>query len=645
MPQSDSVIAELNRVEKSPFHVKLHSHVMLLADMSRQAMSKHYSKWDDQQMAYKAFQNLDKADKKAIEEGRPTKQKVPMVYAKLHTFRAFVLDLFFQRQKFYEMQPVGSEDEDYRKLAETLLERDLQRNKWLNTLYRFTGHIGKFGIGVLKHTWDEEFAYIPQTTIIERKFMGVSYKTDTVVEHKQVTKGAGNKVTTVSPYQFLPDTRHPLTDIEKGEFCADESEYSMMKLQGMEYEGKVAGVKYVNPMSQNRAGFRQRHFATRYSNINYNNPTNTATIVRVIEMQLKLIPYHFELADGQRLGQEKFPVKYLIWIANDDRIIKCEPMGYLHDSFTYDVAQFDEDEEELISKSLSELVSPLQDLSDWFFNTRVESVSKNLEDKLVVDPIGIDIESIKNRGRLILTKKGASRQGVDSFIKQLDVRDVTANHPQDIALVGQMVNSVTGVNENAGGNYHTGRRSATEARVVTQGAASRQKLIASCIWGACLAPLGSKLLTNLRQGLTPELILRYAGNEWAKPEKQAGLVAFTGDTESLVSASDMWVYDGTLQSEKGYLAQSLMELFQQVIALGPTGLLQTEISPKLLLQKIYELIGLPDFDTFNLLKDPQTLQNVVQQIAQQMAVQMLEQQAAQQQNGQPQLAGESGSPA
>ncbi len=185
----------------------------------------------------------------------------------------------------------------------------------------------------------------------------------------------------------------------------------------------------------------------------------------------------------------------------------------------------------------------------------------------------------------------------------------------DIGQLTTIMQAVSGVNENAMGQYHTGRRSATEARVVAQGAASRLKNIAEAIWFSSIQPTGMKMLLNLRQGFTQEDIVRVGGREWlAKPEAMA---QFTASPEELVTQSDFFMYDGTLQSEKAYMSQTLMELFQQVITLGPTGIVNLELSPKLLLEKIYELLGVGSLRQFDLAKDPQTLQNMVNLIVQQ----------------------------
>ena len=367
-----------------------------------------------------------------------------------------------------------------------------------------------------------------------------------------------------------------------------------------------------------------RRFMPR-SQMNFDEPSRTPNIVRLTEVQIKLVPADFTLSNGKPLGTEKSPVMFLVWMVNNSRIIRCEPMGYLHGEFTYEVAQYDEDSHEFVGSSLPEILDKLQETADWFMNARVESVTRTIDNQLVVDPLGVEMSTITNRSRVILLKKGAARTGVDRYIKQLAVQDVTSRHMEDISNIHGFMDTVSGVNENAQGQYASGRRSATEARVVTQGAAARLKQIALSIWEASIAPTGLKMLLNLRQGLQPEDIILVAGQEWAEQEKQSALIAFISDAKTLVRQTDFFVYDGTLESEKTYLAQILKELFETVISLGPQGLVQLDVSPKLILESIYELLGVGALSEFALTKDPQTLQNAVNQIVQQQIQQYVQQ--------------------
>lgn len=608
------IAKELKREQASEFHEKMLTHCRGLVKNSRNYMQTFYSTWEDRHRIYRSYRLEDDNDTKAKEEGRPPKQVIPMSYAKIQTFVSFVMSIIMQRSRVFELEAQGVEDFEYRELCEKILNADVAKNNFSKILRQHCTDIAKFGLGIIKHSWQEEYVYVPQvietppTTVFGLTFGGKSR-----TEMKKILKRQGNQLRSVSPFDFFPDTRYPLTELHKGEFCADESDMSLNDLFRLQAEGVVAGVKHISTMDHLSAD-KLRKFAKR-SRINFDDPEKTSSIVRVTEIQVKITPSQFLLDDGKPLGVEDTPIIYIVWMANDNRIIRCEPSGYLHGEFTFEVGQFDEDQHDFINQSLSDVLDRLQETIDWFMNSRVESVTRTIDNQLVVDPLGVDMSTIVNRSRVILLKKGASRTGVDRYIKQLQVQDVTARHMDDVQMLTTIMQQVSGVNENAMGQYHSGRRSATESRVVAQGAASRLKNIAEGIWNSSLQPTGLKMLLNLRQGLKEESIISIAGEQYLqKPEL---VQRFTATPEELVRQNDYFVYDGTLSSEKAYMAQSLMELFTTVTTLGPQGLVNLEISPKLLIEKIYELLGVGSLDQFSLMKDPQTLQNLVNMIVQQ----------------------------
>jgi len=617
---------DLEREIPTEFHDAMLEKCMGHIKTSRSYMSTFYSLWTDRHNIYRSYRCEDKSDEKAEKEGRPKKQVIPMTYAKIQTFKSFAMAVIMQRPKVFELDAQGVEDEDYKQLAEKVLDADVRGNAFNKVLGQHLVDIAKFGLGVLKHSWEEDYVYIttteesPDTTLWGIKLKAGKAKTVT----KKVPKRKGNRLRCISPFDFYPDTRYPLSELHKGEFCADRSDMSKSLLLQLEAEGKCAGVKHVENFDRENK-HATKDFMPR-SRVDFDKLDRASGIVSLVEIQIKITPSQFLLADGKPLGPEPTPTMYIVWIANDKRIIRCEPMGYLHGEVTYETAQFDEDQHDFINQSLSDVLDRLQETIDWFMNARVESVTRTIDNQLVVDPLGVDMATIVNRSRVILLKKGASRTGVDRYVKQLTVQDVTARHMDDIGQLTTIMQAVSGVNENAMGQYHTGRRSATEARVVAQGAASRLKNITESIWFSSLQPTGLKMLLNLRQGLDSNDIVRIAGREWANPEKAEALAMFSASPEELVMQSDFFMYDGTLQSEKAYMSQTLMELFQQVITLGPSGIVNLELSPKLLLEKIYELLGVGSLKQFDLAKDPQTLTNMVNLIVQQTMQQYVEQQ-------------------
>lgn len=274
-------------------------------------------------------------------------------------------------------------------------------------------------------------------------------------------------------------------------------------------------------------------------------------IICVTSCQMRLVPSKY------KLGPEDYPVMYVITIANDGRVLNAKPMGYMHDEWTYDVAQFSPDMHQRISESLADIVFAM-DVISYLINSRLASVRKSLENNLVIDPSGVDMATVESRSPYILMKKGSPRLGVEKFVRQLPYVDTTSRHLEDAQLIMQIMQVVTGVNENAMGQFSGGRRSATEARAANSGSSSRMKVPATLIFADCLQPLGHKMLTNHRQGISQETFSKILGDS---PEVLARYSLFKPqDVSKLVGVEDHFVFDGTLQSEKGFIAQSLQEL-------------------------------------------------------------------------------------
>ena len=70
-------------------------------------------------------------------------------------------------------------------------------------------------------------------------------------EWQEYVKYEGNLVRPISPYRWFPDTRFPLSDFQRGEFCACEEEYSKTLLKDLEDAGEVAGVEFIRALPKN----------------------------------------------------------------------------------------------------------------------------------------------------------------------------------------------------------------------------------------------------------------------------------------------------------------------------------------------------------------------------------------------------------
>lgn len=580
--------------------VRLKDKVVRLVKESRSEMSKNYDRWDKNNDVYCGLRAPDEEDVDARDHNEPEKMVVPMTFAQIQTFVAFIFLLFYQNRRFFELIGTGSEDKgDESSDGEKLLEADMRSNYGSQQVYQFLTNVGRFSIGIFKSWYETENQFAPTTIPGATAQLGdVEVSNEDVETEQEYLKYQGNRFNNVSPYNFFPDTRFPLSEWHKGAFVADETEWHINALKKYEASGKVAGTEFIEPMTKQSYEKHRNH--TRLSAFhNYTISESRAKtkddqVVCVTECQLELIPKDYGFGNTKRL------VRYVIQVANDDRIIRAEPIGYMHDKYTYDVGLISPDMHQHIGQSIADSIDPIQEVISFLINARLMANKKGLENNMIVDPGMIDMASLESRSPWILTKKGAPKLGVDRFAKQLQFNDYTSGNFNDAEMLMKVMQVVTGVNENAMGQFHGGRRSATEARAVNSGSAARMKVTAKLLWDCAFTPLGQKMLCNHRQGITYPGWQRIIGDDTEERFQQFKPT----DPSGLIGKVDHFVHDATLQSEKGFMAQSLQELVSAMMATPEVAsLLNIDVGE--LIKETLRLRGIENIDRFERQPQPQ----------------------------------------
>lgn len=603
-------------------HEALLIHARNLVKMSRSRMSQFYGDWDNQALVYRGERWLDQDDREQQRKGKPTKMVVPNTYAQVHTFSSFLFLMFNQNQRFYELNPSG--DEDYgekRDDFELVLERDLRHNQWNRLLFQHLTDLGVFGPAILETSWVRRTtrAFVaPQPTTFSLP-NGVQTELRAGSDWKEFVKYEGNEIVAVSPYRFFPDTRLPLVDFQRGEFCASEQEYSIGLLRQMQKDGEVAGIDNIKAFARNGLSIDARGGESR-TNMDLTTgkgatnwlvgPSQSQKTALVTKVQIRIVPNKFKIDGEKTLGPEEFPILYNIWYANDNTLIKVEPAFAWHDKFAFTVAHFNPDMHRTVNLGLADLIYRLQDVITWHINSRITDVRRNMRGRNVIDPAGIETKTLDGDGDIFL-RKSASKSGVDRWIKQLPVTDVTSGHMTDADLLAKMMEVVTGVNGNAMGQYNSGRRSAQEARVVTAGAAGRMKMHGHLIWESSLGPLGQMLLSNERQSLSYDSFARVIGTmpddaptmDPMSGQSVPGMTGemkvqkryddFVGTPEEVICGDDYMIFDSTLASEKGFAAQSIQELLSVVLQSNPVAAQQlgAKMDPAKMVEEMQRLRG------------------------------------------------------
>lgn len=577
--------------------------------LSRVEMVKHYPDWDHYDMVYRGERDIDEQDTKAAQRKEPMKMIVPLTYQQVQTFVSFCYGVYNQRDFFYELMGASPADETAAKIGMAVLERDLNYNRFKSEkLTQFLTDIGRFGVGILKHSWIKDtvptITQVPDPTF--RPDPNLPQVAPPMISQvTDATKFQGNKIIAVNPYRFFPDPRIPITRFREGEFCADEIEYGRGDLEAMEQQQACAGIEYIPAFRQEDLDGRRLIWIGKDPMLMYN---NVPRFVLVSEIQIRLNPSKFEYKPGKFLNPLiDREVKCVVWMANDSRIIKLEEMGYAHDDFTYDVAQFTNDQQRFLNFGLAEVLGPLQESISWFINARITSVRKVIQNYLVVDPSGIEIKDLVDRNPVIRLKKTMQGTGVDRYVQQLKVQDVTQSHLNDCSYLTKYGQEATGITDSVLGQFASGRRSASEARNVAPAAAGRLLLTAHGIWDSALGPLGSKMLSNLREGLDEPTLVRIIGQ--SHTSQLSGIPAFSQVSRAdLIGNYDFMVFDGTLPTERNAAALALQELLL-AMAKDPRLVFVFNKDPTLLLNEILDLRGIRNAERFDL--TPQRAQQLM----------------------------------
>lgn len=611
---SPEIIKYLSQENPGKLHDDLLEKVKGLVDLSRGEMEKEYDKWDRYDMMWRAEREPDEQDRKAAERKEPVKLSIPITHSQIETFVAFCVQIFTQRPSFYELSGVGTEDIKAAKIGEATLDYNLDYNRFKGEkLQQFIRNIAKFGLGIIKHSWCVKTTKVPQQVPMpvaqipgQPPVQGpiVEQLVDTVVYK-------GNEITVTSPYRFFPDPRVPITRFQDGEFCASEDDYSKHQLSRLEKQGTIAGLQYVGPFAIDAASSTKRRIGVSLNDAGSPSVTRSSEVSNfvVTEVQIEIVPAEWEISDGVPLSPSKEYEKWLIWYANDNRIIRIEPMGYLHNEFTYVVSQFCNDNLRFLNLGIAELLQQMEDTQNFFINSHITSIRKIISNLLVVDPKGIDMKDLEARRPVLKLLPAAQGSGdIQRWIYQLNLQDVTSGHMNDAGILSNFAKETTGITENILGQFASGRRSATEARNVANNAAARLLIVANSIWEVALKPLGKQLLSNLRDGMDVPQLVKVIGQSNVLLNQDGVAEFIKVDKTQLVGSYDFLPFDGTLPSLRAAMAEQLQELLMAMMS-NPQIALVFQLNPRTVLNEMLYLRGIRNIDQFTL--DPVAAQNLI----------------------------------
>lgn len=592
--------------EASEFQRKVVDYCRKLMKASSDKMSEFHDAWDTNSYVYRGYRVTDKDDKDALKSGEPAKLIVPITYAQVQTAISFIISTFSQRDNIMEVRGTGPEDEKNSLAISTDLSYQLMQDSFMLKLYFWLLDAFKQGFGVVKVEWDETYVpmrvskQVPDRSIsnIFASVFGaeVPMKTEEAVE--EVLSYQGNRVRNISPYAFYPDPACSIANFQEGMFVGVEEEVPLLSFESKEGEIYYGTDKIPKTMSKDVFNERPRRVSGPF-NIDKQEKDILSTedkkegVAIRLDMELTLSEKEATRIFGGNLGNDPKPCKWLVTIANDQKLVRFEKKSNLHGRYGYELFEYSPDHDSFYNPGLADTIAELQGVVTFLFNSHIVNIRKVIGNRFIADVNKVQEEDILNGSMLIRTK--GAQGDINRVIKQLDVTDVTKGNLAEVDGLGGLIQLITGVNENALGQYSSGRRSATEARNVNAGSAARLKMHGTLAWFQGIKPLATQFLSNTRQWRTREVYEAIVGNLAAEALFEQVILA---DPNKLAGGYDFVPYDATLPTDRQFQAGVLQELFGMLVSNPNTIQLVNKDPMKLLnyIAQLYNIRNLRDFD-------------------------------------------------
>lgn len=547
-------------------------------DMAQTGLGDRYEDWrrmEEQYRAYMPARENDRIRTEARKGGKPeyTTIEIPYSYATTLTAHTYLTSTFLARNPIMQVQGRHGETQQQEMKVEALLDYQLQVGQHLVPYYVWMLDPLKYGVGIIGYHWDKEELTIGKYVDTPVSFLGMPIPGKMKKEYieEQILGYEGCRAYNVRPQDWFPDPRYPFNQFQRGEFCGRYLEQSYLDILAnpddyinlsrlKESRKDIGATLRITGSSQMTLPNEVPNGATSLLSSGTSNGDEISSgSVECFEVYVRIIPKEWGVGTSTR------PQKWVFLLADNDVVIKAEPLGYYHDKFPFGVLEQEVDGHSLFSRSMLEITKPLNDVLTWLINTHFYNVRKSLNDQFVADPSRVVMKDLTNPdpGKLIRLKPAAYGGDVRTMVSQLPVQDVTRSHLNDAGYITDLLARVTGVNDNIMGAVNTGRRSATEVRSSTTFGINRLKTVAEYYSSMGFGPWTAQIIQTTQQFMSQERSFRIVGDlAVGNPDR------FIGVSPDDIAGFYDWVpIDGTLPVDRMAQVNLWTQLFSQMQAL------------------------------------------------------------------------------
>jgi hypothetical protein len=564
----------LDWVPGGKLHQDTLSKLIRYAQDAASNIQERYNSWREMDKKLQAYIQIDKKEREVIKNDprKPVSIVFPYTYAILETLVSYLVAAFTP-EPIFRYEGVSPEDVAGATLMEKVISLQCNKSKVVLNLHTFFRDCSAYGLGIVAPQW-----IIKRGKRVRSVRDGIYDGSGQFRETRKYKRTEstvlfeGNALDNIDPYCYLPDPNVPIHEPQRGEFVAwMDSDAYVNLLCDEEVDGDLFNVKYLKDVSSkstsifgetSRSQTRRRDNWTRQF-------TNTALLepIDLLNIIVKLIPKEWDLGDST------YPEKWLFMVAADKVICKAKPLELNHDMFPVAVAAPEFDGYSPVAFSRLEILSGMQTVVDWMFNSHVTNVRKAINDLIIVDPYLLNLPDLENSeaGGIIRLRRPAWGRGVENAAMQLNVVDITRNNVADVGFVIDFMRQIAGTDNPFMGNLRGGgpeRLTAKEFQGTAAGAINRLERIAKVVGVQAMQDIGYMFAMHLQQFMSEDVYVKTAG-EWPSKVLQNFAVK-----EGRVKVSpydvlvdyDLIIRDGSIPG--GAFSDAWIQLFQ-IISQNP----------------------------------------------------------------------------
>lgn len=547
-------------------------------EMSYREVSEKHKKWrqaEDEATAFIPEREADRVRREVREGGLPeyTTIKIPYSMAVLMSAHTYLTSVFMSRNPVFQFTGRHGESQQQVQAMEALIGYQAQVGEQFVPLYTWLYDAGKYGFGAIGLWWEqrvEQISRIVSEPELDPILGTPTGKTEKRQETVQIETYTGNRVYNIQPWDLFWDTRFPLRDFQKGEFCGVRFALSWNEMKKREAQGFIIknALKSIGPgqmrdiynaSDQSESLFRPE--ATSTTNVvdtyYHSRKLDHPELVKGYEVYAEIIPKEWSL------GESDYPEKWVFTCSGDFRVLLgASPLGALHAKFPIHVLPLEVEAYGLVTRGIPETLEPVQQTVDWLLNSHFYNVRAALNNKFFVDPSRIVMKDLLDPlpGGIVRLKPSAYGTNPREAVEQMPIVDVTRNNITDLNVMFGIGERTIGVNDQIMGMLNQGgRKTATEVRTSTTFGVNRLKTIAEWFSYVGFTPLSQMQVQNSQQYYGGEKKFKIVGDLMGT----AGNKFMQVTPEMIAGFYDFVPVDGTLPIDRFAQANLWKELMVQ----------------------------------------------------------------------------------